>query len=892
VKARRVRFFSSFACLLVPIAAGTVHVLGGCGSDDADGAGTGKPDAHTTKPSGGDGSADGDATPFVMPGCVEAPGRDSAPSRTLEDGAGTASVVVSGTPCARSFVLSSTATRRDDLPASPRTMTEKADRPSLSTRNDLFDALYQLALDEAGEASVSEINDGAFNHGDSVSCAAAGCFETGRKWTYVWTRDTSYASDLGLGWIDPARAASSLDFKLSTLRDGSSLEIVQDTGTGGSWPVSTDRAIWALGAREVLRHLSGASRTAFRDRALAAIVATEARDRAVVFDDHDGLYRGEQSFLDWRDQSYPAWTVPDVVTIATSKSLSTNLAHYALLRTGADLAAEKGDASTKATFTARADALKAALQKLWLAEDKQFSTYLTTDLDPAPARRFDLLGTALAVVLDVATPDQARDALANYPTLTKGPPVIFPEQQLTAIYHNRAIWPFVTAYWTRAAKKAGNDAAFDAGVRSLVRGAALFLSNMENLEAVTGKPWVDDGSYSGPVVNSQRQIWSVAGYIGTVNRELFGVEALDDGAHVAPFVTKALRRTLFSASDAIVLNDLPLRDKKLSVVVHLPAASNGEGAYRVTHVRLNGQEAPDGRLEEGALAPRNLVEVDLDEPTSPAATLRSIDDVSNYRVLYAPKTPSVSNVHVEGGKIAFSLDRAGETAADVELSVYRDGVRVATALPGTTTAWTDADSTGDSTPSHCYTAEQRYIATGNVSQRARPACFWGSSNERIVSIDASKFTVVGGTATNQYGRFFYESWGDVGHTITTTFTASRTGEHLLQATYGNGAGGLTTGITCAVKRVVVEETSGPTTVATGYIVMPQRGDWSSWGDSSFVRVNLESGKNYRVTIDGEGGAQNMSAFQHFAAYTGGTGGASGSFFRVNIAELKLLARVP
>jgi hypothetical protein len=846
-------------------------------------------------PRGVDGGANGEpAPPFVVPGCVEATGRDSVASRTLEDGAGTAVVALGegAAPCARSFTLSTTAARRDDLPANPRSIAERVDRPSLSTKSDLFDALYQLALDEAAEASVSEIRDGAFRNGAPVACAPAGCFETGRKWNYVWTRDTAYAADLGLGWVDPARAASSLDFKLSPLRDGSGLEIVQDTGTGGSWPVSTDRAVWALGAREVLRHLVGAPRDALRDRALEAVVATDTRDRAVVFDERDGLYRGEQSFLDWRDQSYPAWSVPNVVEIATSKSLSTNLAHLALLDTAAELAEEKGDTATKTTFAARATALRTAIRaKFWLPDEGQFATYTTTELDPAPARRFDLLGTSLAVLLDVATPEQARSAIAKYPTLPKGPPVLFPEQQLTPIYHNRAIWPFVTAYWVRAAKKTANDAAFDNGVRSLVRGAALFLSNMENLEVVTGKPWFEDGSYSGPVVNSQRQIWSVAGYLSMVNQSLFGVEATAEGARVAPFVTRSLRKTLFAASESLVLNDLPLRDKKLTVVVKLPPASTDGGAYGVAQVRLNGQEVSGGLLAEAALGARNLVEVDLDDASgaTPATTVKTISDVTNYRVLYAPKTPSITALGPSGGKLALTLDRAGESTTDVELSIYRDGVRVAEGLPGTTTSWTDPTSS-ETSPSHCYTVEQRYIVSGNVSQRAKPMCFWGLGEARITSLPASGFTVSGGTSTTSYGRFFYESWGDPGHTITTTFTASRTGEHLLQATYGNGSGGLTTGITCAVKRIVVEELPAGTTVATGYLVMPQRESWSSWGDSSFASANLQAGKSYRIRLDGEGMATNMSAFAHFTDYTAGTGGTT-PFFRVNIPELKVLARI-
>jgi len=51
----------------------------------------------------------------------------------------------------------------------------------------------------------------------------------------------------------------------------------------------------------------------------------------VAFDPATGLYRGEQSFLDWREQSYPAWVEGTPVHIATSKSLSTNVAHLRAL---------------------------------------------------------------------------------------------------------------------------------------------------------------------------------------------------------------------------------------------------------------------------------------------------------------------------------------------------------------------------------------------------------------------------------------------------------------------------------------------------------------------------------------------------------------------------------
>ena len=41
---------------------------------------------------------------------------------------------------------------------------------------------------------------------------------------------------------------------------------------------------------------------------------------------------------------------------------------------------------------------------------------------------------------------------------------------------------------------------------------------------------------------------------------------------------------------------------------------------------------------------------------------------------------------------------------------------------------------------------------------------------------------------------------------------------------------------------------------------------------------------------GDDGAVNMSSFAHFQRYTGGLGGGAGVFNRVNIAEVKVLAR--
>ena len=61
-----------------------------------------------------------------------------------------------------------------------------------------------------------------------------------------------------------------------------------------------------------------------------------------------------------------------------------------------------------------------------------------------------------------------------------------------------------------------------------MRGAALAGSNMENYELVTQAVHVEDGALSGPVVNSPRQLWSVAAYLDMVIEGVFGVG--EDGA--------------------------------------------------------------------------------------------------------------------------------------------------------------------------------------------------------------------------------------------------------------------------------------------------------------------------------------------------------------------------
>ncbi len=837
-----------------------------------------------------DGEVDaGDAGP--PPSCIVATGSGAASTDTWTDGSKTATVTVSGPDCGRTFNLATTQVLRDNLPANPRSFNEHSGWPSISTNNHMFDALYAMALEEVRQCSVSAIQDGAYNNNQPITCPTGGCFETGRLWTFAWTRDTAYAVDLALAALDPTRARNSLEFKLSELRGGGGRQIIQDTGSGGSYPVSSDRAVWAVGAWQLLGYLEGTERTNFIALAFDAVQNTIEHDRAVVFDADTGLYLGEQSFLDWREQSYPAWTADDTVQIHMSHALSTNTGHLRLLLLGAWLAGESGDTSRQAQFQGWADDLRASIDTvLFHADLGLWSTFTTTTLDRAPVRHFDLLGSSLAVLAGVGTSSRQAQVVRSYPHLPAGPSVIWPQQKQVAIYHNRGIWPFVTAYWLRAAHQVRNDAVVNHNVRSMIRGAAMNLSNMENFECVSGAPWFDDGAFSGPVVNSQRQLWSVAGYASMVQDVVFGLDTSPDGIRFLPYLTRGLRQTLFAGADSLVLNNFPYRGRTITVQVHLPSATaDADGAYAVGEILLNGTVVSDDHLPPASLEPHNLLEITLVDTAEAADTIALETDTSEYRNLFSPLTPTVTGVTSAGGGLQVDFAGGGEPAAQIAFNVYRDGVRVASDLPGGTTSWTDTSATVTS-PSHCYTVEAYFLLSGNHSQHAKPWCWWGTGFDRITSIGAQSFTSTGGTLVLNHEKWHYENWGEPTHELTVSgVIPSFTGDHYLQVSYGNGAGAISTGITCSVKRVEVVDEGTNQPVGSGLLVMPHLGLWDVWKGSSFVKVPLDSSHSYRITIFHDATTLNMSDFEHNALYTGGSGGASGAYHYVNISELKLLS---
>ncbi|WP_157964675.1 alpha-L-rhamnosidase-related protein [Algibacillus agarilyticus] len=556
----------------------------------------------------------------------------------------------------RAYTQSSTAELRDAGPKYTK-YTEKPDLPYIRTGSVEFDALFALAINEMGYLSVDSINDGNYKKGQDIACQ---CFKTGEKWAYVWTRDLAYAADLSLALLDPERVLNSLLFKTSFFRDNLNLsqhiagdlkgrQIIQDTGSGGSWPVSTDRVTWAFGADKVLDNLPQHKRQAFLITAFDALVNTIENDRIVAFDKHDGLYRGEQSFLDWREQTYATWIVNDLSQMATSKALSTNAAHYKALTLAAKIAKELNRTEVEIKYSDWASQLKKAINnRLWIEETGLYSSLTAGEYDSRPLKKYDWLGQSLAIITGIASNEQAASILSHYPHGPMGAPVIFPQQPEIAVYHNRAIWPFVTAYGLKAATSSQHTSAADAAYKTLIRGAALNLSNMENLEWLSGQPmWLqmDAPSMSGPVINSKYQLWSVAAYLNMVVENVFGIKTDDGVLSINPFISPDLLNDHLQNRTELSLKNLSLLGKKVNITLNRPLGKLSQYSYLTTdHIKLNGVMIEEGKgIPLAALAANNHIVVQLKTIKVPNNTINLVKakpgELTTH--LFAPLEPEL-----------------------------------------------------------------------------------------------------------------------------------------------------------------------------------------------------------------------------------------------------------
>lgn len=638
--------------------------------------------------------------------------------------------------------------------------------PSFNSGFLLSDALYNMSLDELKMLITDEKT-----------------FDTGAKWKGVWTRDVSYSVLLALAAINPEIARNSLMKKVGNGR------IIQDTGTGGSYPVSTDRVTWALAAWEVYKTTGDRQ---WLSRSYEIIRNSIEADLKNAWNKHLKMFRGESSFLDWREQTYPRWMEP--VHIYESYNLGTNVVFYKTLRILVDMGLLLNENTGK--YEELADELKESINNLlWINSKKYYGQYLYGKNYPVLSDRSEALGEHLAVLFDVVeNKEQASQVVANTPVMEYGIPCIYPQISGIPPYHNNGIWPFVQAFRTWAAAEVKNQYAVEKSIASIYRQAALFLTNKENMVAGTG-------DYEGTQINSDRQLWSVAGNLAMVYRIFFGMDFRPDKLVLQPFVPEVY--------DGVKeLRNFKYRDAVLNIRIE------GYGD-QIENFIMDG-EVMDEPVIQGDLEGKHSITIFLANSFEKSGTVNLLD---NH---FAQKTPE-----------ALRLDEklVWEEVRDAQkYRIYRNG-KLFNTTDKTSAVVTD-------------TTNYSEYQISAVDQKG-----WESFLSKPLKVVAPKYVNYVELEDRmpkselEYKGYTGDGFVEMDTSTTIRFTvnmdANEEGRYFLDFRYSNGYGPVNTDNKCAIRSLYVNEQ------AQQVVVFPQRGadEWSNWGYTNSHIINLKEGAN-------------------------------------------------
>lgn len=635
--------------------------------------------------------------------------------------------------------------------------------PRYSSGSVLSEALYNMSLEEMVEDVRPD-----------------GAFMAGAMWPGVWTRDVSYSGLLSLAIIDPDAVKTSL---LKKVKDD---RIIQDTGTGGSWPVSSDRMVWTLAAWEVYK-VTG-DRT-WLEEAYRIARNSAMDDLHTLVDPATGLFRGESTFLDWREQTYPRWMEPK--DIFESEDLGTNAVQYETYQILAKMADALGQSPALYLKTSRR--IKEGINKyMWVRGKGHYGQYRYGRNFCALSPRSESLGEALCVLFGVAGRSRAEEVLRNTPVTEFGATCIFPQTPGIPPYHDNAVWPFVESYWAWASSAVGNMASARRAVSAVYRAAAFFLTNKENMVATTG-------DYLGTQIDSDRQLWSVAGDLALVYRVLFGMRFHQHSLGFAPCIPEGFGGT-------ISLDNFAYRKSILSITI------KGYGD-RVVSMALDGKHQSEDAIPDNLVGKHSVTIM-----MSHAGEKKQ--GVNLLPVYFAPGTPQPL---LDGSELKWKPVKGA-----TYYSIYRNGNKIAAV---------DQDHYPVVAKTGFYEYQVTAVAKNSLeSFLSKPIAVVRNDPVVVVQAESNSDSV-----ENKFGGYTGKGYVklDLQHPDSPVYRIriQTGGFYSIDVRYANGSGPINTSNKCAIRTLEVDRH------AVGPVVMPQRGagDWESWGYSNVIHVHLTGG---------------------------------------------------
>ncbi len=643
----------------------------------------------------------------------------------------------------------------------------------------LSDALYNLALEEMTKAIEP----------DST-------FRTGKEWAGVWTRDISYSIILSMAYLQPKVA------KYSLLRKVKNGRIIQDTGTGGAYPVSTDRMIWADAAWELYKATGD---TIWLKQAYAIILNSVNDDMRNAYDHVTGLVHGESTFLDWREQTYPKWMQP--ADIYESEDLGTNVVHYRANIVLSKMADLLHNAKVAVFYKKQAGEIRDGLNKwLWMEDKGYYGQYLYGRNYRILSPKDEALGEALSVLFDVADARQKKLVIENTPITDFGISCIYPQIPGIPPYHNNAVWPFVQSYWALASAKAGNEKSVLESMAAIYRPAALFLTNKENFVA-------SSGDFAGTQINSNNMLWSLSGSLSLIYKVIFGIELTKNKLIFHPFVPKALAGTRS-------LTNFRYRETVLNIEMQ------GFGSI-IKSFELDGKAAePSIPCTLTGMHTIKIVLADRELLDS------KINQVANYTSIDLPVgsiSHDILSWHAVKGAVSYTILKNGHPVFQTSELSYK---------------------MKDSTYSEYQVVAFDAKRIGSFA--SEPVVNNGGNFSRVFEI--ANYTP---KATDDYKNYSGTGYVEISKTknrsISIPVNIKHTGKYAITFRYANGNGPINTENKCAIRTLKVDG------IQVGAVILPQRGtnEWANWGYSNAVHVLLNQG-NHLMTLSFETYNENMN----------------------------------
>ena len=564
-------------------------------------------------------------------------------------------------------------------------------------------------------------------------------FYTGTGWAKVWTRDTAMSMQYILSWLFPEISTNCAYAKVVG-KDGN-LTFEEDTGTGGSYPVSTDRIIMMLAVWETyLADGNKENLEYFYNVASNTIM----QDYEVVYDKEAGLFRGETCGLDHRDKTYGDWTGEDdengIVTIAEGKAANTNIIFCQVMKILAD-AAEilgKDEAEAKAWDDLAADLEKAISDRLWHDELGTYTSWEYPDWMGSPlAYKQDVLADGYAVWYNIGGQEKADSIMENHTLVPFGANTVYPNknaQRWTDYkYHDSGVWPGWEAILMIGAVNNENENNLLAEEiwNSCIRGAVSCLTNYEVIDYESGRG-----------LHSTNQLWSVAATMAGYYRVLYGMEYTTEGITFDPYVPDWMEGPFY-------VEDYKYRD----AVLNLELYGKGDTVESIT---VNGEKvANDYVLPTDAKGDYTIV---INVKDSGA------EDVVNLKAENTTKAPTAPNATLTGTTLRWNA------------------VKNCTYKVWTGSEYKDVTTTSykiDETAYGCYSVVAVDKTTGLWSELSKPITYSPAGSNVTVNV------------------------GDKKDTATFTVNIPVDGEYQLSAIHTN-QGDPTAGITAAIRSVYVD----------------------------------------------------------------------------------------